>query len=105
MLAEREEREIEKLMYEVIDAQLQKLEIKMKCFDELEEVLKEEQTKVERAKQQLSQEKLNFEEQKRLGIFPPTAATTTPGTTTLVTVTSSNVTPMMTTPTTTTTLK
>lgn len=46
MLAEREEREIEKLVYEVIEAQLQKLEIKMKCFDELEDVLKEEQLKV-----------------------------------------------------------
>jgi SWI/SNF related-matrix-associated actin-dependent regulator of chromatin subfamily C len=46
LLAEREEREIEKLVYEVIEAQLQKLEIKMKCFDELEDVLKEEQLKV-----------------------------------------------------------
>jgi SWI/SNF related-matrix-associated actin-dependent regulator of chromatin subfamily C len=47
-LAEREEREIEKLVYEVIEAQLQKLEIKMKCFDELEDVLKEEQLKVDK---------------------------------------------------------
>lgn len=51
-------------MAEVIDAQLKKLELKMKSFEEIEEILKEEQLKVEKAKQQLAAEKAAFEEKK-----------------------------------------
>jgi SWI/SNF related-matrix-associated actin-dependent regulator of chromatin subfamily C len=64
LLAEKEEREIHKLVAEVIDAQLKKLELKMKSFEEIEEILKEEQLKVEKAKQQLAAEKAAFEEKK-----------------------------------------
>jgi len=64
LLAEKEEREIHKLVAEVIDAQLKKLELKMKGFEEIEEILKEEQLKVEKAKQQLAAEKAAFEEKK-----------------------------------------
>lgn len=63
-MAEKEEREIHKLVAEVIDAQLKKLELKMKSFEEIEEILKEEQLKVEKAKQQLAAEKAAFEEKK-----------------------------------------
>ena len=64
LLAEKEEREIHKLIAEVIDAQLKKLELKMKGFEEIEEILKEEQLKVEKAKQQLAADKAAFEEKK-----------------------------------------
>jgi SWI/SNF related-matrix-associated actin-dependent regulator of chromatin subfamily C len=64
LLAEKEEREIHKLVAEVVDAQLKKLELKMKSFEEIEELLKDEQLKVDKAKQQLAAEKAAFEEKK-----------------------------------------
>jgi SWI/SNF related-matrix-associated actin-dependent regulator of chromatin subfamily C len=47
LLAEREERDIHRLVYKAVDLQLQKLELKMKYMDELDKVLRDEQTKVQ----------------------------------------------------------
>jgi len=60
-LKEKEERKIQTLVTEIVDLQLQKIELKMQQFEELEKLLKEEQLKVEKAKQQLYNEKMQFE--------------------------------------------
>jgi SWI/SNF related-matrix-associated actin-dependent regulator of chromatin subfamily C len=65
LLAEREERDIHRLVYKVVDLQLQKLELKMKYVDELDKVLRDEQAKIEVAHHRLLQDKLSLEESRR----------------------------------------
>jgi SWI/SNF related-matrix-associated actin-dependent regulator of chromatin subfamily C len=46
LLADQEEREVARLVGLVVEAQLKKLEIKLKHFDELEEMLEREKDQV-----------------------------------------------------------
>lgn len=48
LLADQEEREVARLVQLVVEAQLKKLEIKLKHFDELEEMLEREKDQVSR---------------------------------------------------------
>eukprot|EP01122_Echinamoeba_exundans_P016275 TRINITY_DN8196_c0_g1_i1.p1 TRINITY_DN8196_c0_g1~~TRINITY_DN8196_c0_g1_i1.p1 ORF type:complete len:921 (-),score=291.48 TRINITY_DN8196_c0_g1_i1:88-2850(-) len=70
VMAEREEREIERLVHKVVEAQIKKVELKVKYFDELDRVLKDESAKIDRARSHLMQERLNFEEQKKAAQQP-----------------------------------
>jgi len=60
LTAEREEKEVQKLVNEVIEVQLRKLELKMKHFEELEAILEREREQLETAKQQLYADQLAF---------------------------------------------
>lgn len=68
VMAEREEREIQRLVHKVVDAQIKKVELKTKYFDELDRVLKDEHQKIDRARSALMQDRLTFEEQKKAAL-------------------------------------
>ena len=56
-LADKEEREIQRNVAQCIELQLKKLEIKMKQFDELEELLKQEREKLNEQQNKVLQER------------------------------------------------
>jgi SWI/SNF related-matrix-associated actin-dependent regulator of chromatin subfamily C len=65
LLAEKEEREMRMLVYQIVDAQLKKLELKLQYFDEMERFLDAEHTKLESARLRIFEEKFKLEEDKR----------------------------------------
>ncbi|KAJ7260526.1 hypothetical protein O6H91_18G040800 [Diphasiastrum complanatum] len=83
LLADQEEREIQRLVAIVIENQLKKLELKLKHFGELEVMLKEECDQVERARQKQYAERARLVSS-RFGSPAPTQ-THLPGSTTVVT--------------------
>lgn len=60
LLANQEEEQIQKLVAEVIDNQLKKLEIKLRHFRELESALAKEREQIERARQRLHFERAHI---------------------------------------------
>ncbi|KAI9299261.1 SWIRM-domain-containing protein [Neoconidiobolus thromboides FSU 785] len=62
VLADYEEKEIQRLVYEVVDAQLQKLDLKLTQFEELETLLETERQELERQKLQVYLEYLKLKE-------------------------------------------
>ncbi|KAF8930298.1 hypothetical protein BGZ58_008332 [Dissophora ornata] len=58
VLADNEEREVKKLVTQVVEAQLKKMEMKLQQFDELESVLEIEKRELERQRQQLYLDRL-----------------------------------------------
>eukprot|EP01103_Thecamoeba_quadrilineata_P001682 TRINITY_DN1152_c0_g1_i2.p1 TRINITY_DN1152_c0_g1~~TRINITY_DN1152_c0_g1_i2.p1 ORF type:complete len:489 (-),score=90.79 TRINITY_DN1152_c0_g1_i2:88-1554(-) len=63
-IAEQEEKEIQNLMAGVIEAQIKKIEIKLKYFEDMEENLERERAQIERSRQQLYHEKVQFNQSK-----------------------------------------
>jgi SWI/SNF related-matrix-associated actin-dependent regulator of chromatin subfamily C len=63
VLATQDDRELERLVRELVDAQVKKLELKMAHFDELESILEAERREVEQARQQLYDERLEVAKQ------------------------------------------
>ncbi|KAG0362978.1 hypothetical protein BC939DRAFT_414631 [Gamsiella multidivaricata] len=57
-LADNEEREVKKLVTQVVEAQLKKMELKLQQFEELESVLEIEKRELERQRQQLYLDRL-----------------------------------------------
>ncbi|KAJ9062727.1 SWI/SNF and RSC complex subunit Ssr2 [Entomophthora muscae] len=53
LLADHEEREIKRLVYDAVETQIQKLELKLNQFDELESLLEKERQEMERQRLQL----------------------------------------------------
>eukprot|EP00898_Chlorokybus_atmophyticus_P002178 jgi/Chlat1/2961/Chrsp2S00363 len=74
LLADQEEREIQRLVATAIENQLKKVELKLRQFDELETLLEKEKEQVERARQQLYAEHLHFAASR---LAPPPIPTTT----------------------------
>jgi SWI/SNF related-matrix-associated actin-dependent regulator of chromatin subfamily C len=60
VLAQVEEKKLQKLVMEAVETQLKRLEIKLNHFDELETILSNERKQVERMKIQLFQEKISL---------------------------------------------
>jgi SWI/SNF related-matrix-associated actin-dependent regulator of chromatin subfamily C len=63
VLATQEDSELERLVRELVDAQVKKIELKMAHFDELESILEAERREVEQARQQLYDERLEVAKQ------------------------------------------
>jgi SWI/SNF related-matrix-associated actin-dependent regulator of chromatin subfamily C len=63
VLATQDDRELERLVRELVDAQVKKLELKLAHFDELESILEAERREVEQARQQLYDERLEVAKQ------------------------------------------
>lgn len=63
MLASFEERECQRLVGQVIEAQLKKLELKMSQFEELESLLEAERRSVEAGRRQLYADRLAVQKQ------------------------------------------
>ncbi|KAF9108010.1 hypothetical protein BGX27_008501, partial [Mortierella sp. AM989] len=57
-LADKEEREVKRLVNQVVEAQLKKMELKLQQFEELESVLEIEKRELERQRQQLYLDRL-----------------------------------------------
>ncbi|KAG0205502.1 hypothetical protein BGX28_002938 [Mortierella sp. GBA30] len=57
-LADNEEREVQRLVSQVVEAQLKKMELKLQQFEELESVLETERRELERQRQQLYLDRL-----------------------------------------------
>ncbi|KAF8979501.1 hypothetical protein BGZ46_005348 [Entomortierella lignicola] len=57
-LADNEEREVKRLVTQVVEAQLKKMELKLQQFEELESVLETEKRELERQRQQLYLDRL-----------------------------------------------
>ncbi|GBG77115.1 hypothetical protein CBR_g23440 [Chara braunii] len=72
LLADQEEREIQRLVASVIEMQLKKLEIKLRYFDELEDLLEKEREQIERARQKLFEDRVRLAAS-RLARMPPPA--------------------------------
>lgn len=64
-LASHEEREMTRLVSSVVNITLQKMEMKMKYFNEMEETLQEERRELERGRQQLFLDRLAFKKRVR----------------------------------------
>eukprot|EP00741_Cyanophora_paradoxa_P025712 tig00000388_g24813.t1 len=64
LVAEREEREVQRLVAFAVEAQLRKVELKLRYFEEMEEALHQERCQVEALRQQLFQERAQFARQK-----------------------------------------
>ncbi|RKP09935.1 SWIRM domain-containing protein [Thamnocephalis sphaerospora] len=60
VLADYEEREVQRLVHSVVEAQMKKLELKMNQLDELEQMLEQERQDLDRERQQLLTERLAF---------------------------------------------
>ncbi|KAG0082025.1 hypothetical protein BGZ90_001041 [Linnemannia elongata] len=58
VLADNEEREVRRLVTQVVEAQLKKMELKLQQFEELESVLETEKRELERQRQQLYLDRL-----------------------------------------------
>ncbi|KAI8048382.1 hypothetical protein BDF22DRAFT_703091 [Syncephalis plumigaleata] len=58
VLSEYEEREVQKLVYAVVEAQMKKLELKMNQLEELEQLLEQERQELDRERQQILSERL-----------------------------------------------
>ncbi|KAF9096848.1 hypothetical protein BGX23_010296 [Mortierella sp. AD031] len=58
VLADNEEREVQRLVTQVVEAQLKKMELKLQQFEELESVLETEKRELERQRQQLYLDRL-----------------------------------------------
>ncbi|KAL7814330.1 SWIRM domain-containing protein [Trichoderma aethiopicum] len=63
VFASHEEREMTRLVSAASNVMLQKLELKLKYFDEMEELLREERRELERGRQQLFLDRLAFKRQ------------------------------------------
>lgn len=63
VFASHEEREMTRLVSAAANIMLQKLELKLKYFDEMEELLREERRELERGRQQLFLDRLAFKRQ------------------------------------------
>ncbi|KAH6607900.1 chromatin remodelling factor [Trichoderma cornu-damae] len=63
VFASHEEREMTRLVSAAANVMLQKLELKLKYFDEMEELLREERRELERGRQQLFLDRLAFKRQ------------------------------------------
>jgi SWI/SNF related-matrix-associated actin-dependent regulator of chromatin subfamily C len=74
LLAEREEREIHNLMAQIIEAQIKKMELKVKFFSEIEDQLERDKLQLEQQRQTLLNEKQAFA-QKMLTTPAPTPTT------------------------------
>ena len=61
VLADYEDREIQRLVNAVVEAQLRKVELKMTQFEELEQILEYEKKEVERQRQQLFLDRLTLQ--------------------------------------------
>jgi SWI/SNF related-matrix-associated actin-dependent regulator of chromatin subfamily C len=59
-LADYEEREMQKLVNAIVETQIQKLELKLQQFEELEALLDEERKTLERERRKLIEERLEF---------------------------------------------
>lgn len=64
-LASHEEREMTRLVSAAVNITLQKMEMKMKYFNEMEEILQEERRELERGRQQLFLDRLAFKKRVR----------------------------------------
>lgn len=64
-LASHEEREMTRLVSAAVNITLQKMEMKMKYFDEMESILQEERRELERGRQQLFLDRLSFKKRVR----------------------------------------
>eukprot|EP00041_Stephanoeca_diplocostata_P038162 m.1481305 g.1481305 ORF g.1481305 m.1481305 type:complete len:928 (+) comp25175_c0_seq2:188-2971(+) len=65
LLAKAEERRLKGLVALLVETQLEKLEIKLRQFNELEELLESERRKFEQERLELVNDRIKFEEQKR----------------------------------------
>jgi SWI/SNF related-matrix-associated actin-dependent regulator of chromatin subfamily C len=63
VLADFEEREIQRLLNSVIELQLKKMELKMSQFEDLEQILEHEKKEIERQRQQLYLDRINLQQQ------------------------------------------
>lgn len=66
LLAEKEERDARKTVQQLIDAQMKKIELKMKYFDDMERFLEEEHKKLEALRASILEGKWRLEQEKRL---------------------------------------
>ena len=64
-LASHEEREMTRLLSAAVNITLQKMELKLKYFDEMETILQAERRELERGRQQLFLDRLNFKRRVR----------------------------------------
>ncbi|RYO73950.1 hypothetical protein DL764_011024 [Monosporascus ibericus] len=64
-LASHEEREMTRLLSAAVNVTLQKMELKLKYFDEMETILQAERRELERGRQQLFLDRLNFKRRVR----------------------------------------
>lgn len=62
LLADHEEREIQRLVYDAVETQLQKLDLKLNQFEELEALMEKERQEIERQRLQLYVEFLKFKD-------------------------------------------
>ncbi|RKP25662.1 hypothetical protein SYNPS1DRAFT_22422 [Syncephalis pseudoplumigaleata] len=58
VLSDYEEREVQKLVYAVVEAQMKKLELKMNQLEELEQLLEQERQELDRERQQVLSERM-----------------------------------------------
>lgn len=58
VMAEREDRLVQRLVTQAVEVQLKKLELKLKHFDDMDELLDKEHSQVEHARQALYNERL-----------------------------------------------
>ncbi|KAI9595281.1 hypothetical protein BDF19DRAFT_441376 [Syncephalis fuscata] len=58
VLADYEEREVQRLVYAVVESQMKKLELKMNQLEELEQLLEQERQELDRERQQVLSERL-----------------------------------------------
>lgn len=65
LLAEKEEREMRKLVHQVVDAQMKKFELKMQYLEEMERFLETENARLESSRLQLFEERFRFEEERQ----------------------------------------
>lgn len=65
-LAEAEDRHIKGLVAQVVEAQLRRLELKLKHVEELESMLENEHQKLEAQKQDLLRDRIKFQQQQLL---------------------------------------
>ena len=65
VIAEKEEREIYTLVSKAIDLQLKKIELKMKAFDDIDQLVEREKIQIERARQGIVAEVMNVAQKMR----------------------------------------
>jgi SWI/SNF related-matrix-associated actin-dependent regulator of chromatin subfamily C len=60
VIAEKQEREIYNLVSKAVDLQLKKIELKMKAFDDIDQLVERERILIERARQGIAAEVMNL---------------------------------------------